>query len=187
MIPANCPNPPMATRSARLKPPRPRKPSPAGTATPALPDAQAAATQVMRVLPQVMDAMRRAMRSQLDGPLTVPQFRALNFIDREAGCSLGAVASFLGVTPATASAMVDRLVRAGHLRAEGDATDRRRTTLRLCPSGLAVLKRMRRQTRDDLAQALAGRSPTELQSLADGLQVLEAAFDHVGQPTPTTP
>ena len=34
-----------------------------------------AAAHLMVTLPRVMDAIRLAMRSQLDGPLSVPQFR----------------------------------------------------------------------------------------------------------------
>src|SRR5574337_907159 len=85
---------------------------------------QAAASQVMAVLPRVMDAMRRAMRAQLDGPLTVPQFRGLNFIDLRPGSSVSDLAGFLGVSLATASAMVDRLARAGHVQTQGSRDDR---------------------------------------------------------------
>ncbi len=139
-------------------------------------DAQAAASQVMATLPRVMDAMRMAMRSQIDGPLSVPQFRGLNFIDHHPGSSVSALAGFLGVTLATASAIAQRLVRAGYLQAQGSATDRRRIELKLCSAGKAVLERMRRQTRADLALALQGRSAQELSALLLGLQVLDAAF-----------
>jgi len=43
---------------------------------------------------------------------------------------------------------------------------------------------MHRQTGDGLARALAGRSPPELQSLHEGLRVLEAAFDRVEKSPP---
>jgi len=148
-----------------------------GAAAPAEPpDARAAAVRVMQVLPRVMDAIRLAMRSQLDGPLTVPQFRGLNFIDRHPGSSVSALAAFLGVTLATASAMADRLVRAGHLQSQGSASDRRRAELSLRDSGKAVLERMRAQTRDDLARVLSLRTAPELAALVDGLAVLDSAF-----------
>ena len=142
----------------------------------AAPDAGSAAALVMLTLPRVMDAMRLAMRSQIDGPLSVPQFRGLNFIDRHPGGSVSALAGFLGVTLATASAMADRLVKAGHLHASDSLTDRRRSELQISADGKAVLERMRRQTRADLARALQGRSPQELAALVQGLQVLDAAF-----------
>lgn len=143
-------------------------------AQPATPDF--AAAQVMLILPQVMDAVRLAMRAQIDGPLSVPQFRGLNFVDRQPGSSVSALAGFLGVTLATASAMADRLVKAGYLRACGSTTDRRRSELHLCTDGKAVLERMRCRTEADLARSLLGRSPQELTALVHGLQVLDAAF-----------
>ena len=130
----------------------------------------------MAVLPRVMDAMRHAMRLQIDGPLSVPQFRGLNFVDRHAGASVSALAAFLGVTLATASAMADRLVKAGYLHAQGSLTDRRRSELHLSADGKAVLERMRLQTCNDLARSLQARSPDELAALLVGLQVLDVAF-----------
>ena len=146
------------------------------------PDAASAAAHVMVILPRVMDAMRLAMRSQIDGPLSVPQFRGLNFIDRQPGSSVSALAGFLGVTLATASAMADRLVRAGYLQSQGSATDRRRTELQLSAAGKAVLERMRAQTQADLAHSLQDRSAPELAVLVRGLQVLEAAFARADVP-----
>ena len=152
-------------------------PTAAPTAAPAIhPAAALAAAEVMAVLPGVMDAMRQVMRAQLHGPLTVPQFRGLNFIDHHPGSSVSALAGFLGVTLATASAMAHRLVRAGHLQAQGSLADRRRTELHLCASGKALLERMRQQTCADLACALQGRSAPELSLLVAGLQVLAQAF-----------
>ena len=145
----------------------------------ASPDAKSAAAQVMAVLPGVMDAMRQVMRAQIDGPLTVPQFRGLNFIDHHPGSSVSALAGFLGVTLATASAMADRLVRAGHLQSQGSATDRRRTELHLCASGKAVLDRMRHQTQADMARSLLACTPQQLTALVDGLAVLALAFPRI--------
>lgn len=156
--------------------------APGALARPA--EARAAAQQVLRVLPRAMDAMRLAMRAKLDGPLTVPQFRALNYVDRHPGASVSALAAMLGVKLATASAMVDRLVRAGHLQSRGSAADRRRSELRLCDAGKAVLERIRSQTLADLAGSLQGRSSAELQALVAGLAVLDLAFTAGPPPAP---
>ena len=115
-----------------------------------------------------------AERIQDDIELYVGQ--VLNFIDHHPGSSVSALAGFLGVTLATASAMAHRLVRAGHLQAQGSLADRRRTELHLCASGKALLDRMRQQTCADLACALQGRSAPELSLLVAGLQVLAQAF-----------
>ena len=153
--------------------------APAVRPAPAPPDAASAAAQVMAVLPGVMDAMRHVMRAQLDSPLTVPQFRGLNFIDHHPGSSVSALAGFLGVTLATASAMADRLVRAGYLHSQGSTTDRRRTELQLCASGKAVLDRMRLQTQTALAGSLQACTPQQLSALVDGLAVLALAFPRI--------
>lgn len=173
----------------RLPAKSPTSPAPADATAPE-PGVNAglAAAQVMATLPRVMDAIRQAMRSQIDGPLSVPQFRGLNFIDRAPGSSVSALAGFLGVTLATASAMADRLVKAGYLQANGSLTDRRRSELQISADGKSVLERMRRQTRADLAQALQGRSPQELAALVQGLQVLDAAFAPLNRaPIPRRP
>ena len=149
---------------------------PSVATSPARPDATSAAAQVMVILPRVMQAMRLAMRAQIDTPMSVPQFRGLNFIDRHPGSSISELAGFLGVTLATASAIAQRLVRAGYVQAQASTTDRRRNELLLCATGKAVLERMRTQTQADLAQALVGHSATDLAALVQGLQVLDTAF-----------
>lgn len=149
---------------------RPRK------TTPPLPRAEDSAAEVLDVVPAVMDALRNAMRHHVGEQLSVPQFRCLNFIAKQPGASVSAVAGFLGVTLPTASTMVDRLVRAGAVRPDTDATDRRRLRLRLTDAGLTQLAHIRRGARTELAQVLAARSADELNTLRAGLAVLRDVF-----------
>ena len=138
--------------------------------------ASACAAEVLEVLPGVMNAVRMGMRGQLQAGLSVPQFRCLNFIQINPGTSVGEVAGFLGVTMATASAMVDRLARAGYALPGVSAQDRRRSVLNISPAGEALLARIRQGAGRDLAAALGGRSAAELQSVIDGLAVLRSVF-----------
>jgi DNA-binding MarR family transcriptional regulator len=137
---------------------------------------EACAAEVLDVLPAVMNALRSGMRARIGEGLTVPQFRCLAFVERSAGASITEVAGFLGVSLATASALVDRLVRGGYVLAGTAAEDRRRSRLHLSGSGRALLKRMRRGAQRELASALATRSSAELASLMNGLAVLRATF-----------
>ena len=166
-------------------PPSPIADSPQPAARPAarrdVPQPQDCAAEVLDVIPAVMDAMRGAMRRHVGDPLSVPQFRCLNFIAREPGGSLGAVAEFLGVTLPTASAMVDRLVRAGAVAPGTAVQDRRRAQLHITELGQAHLQQIRRSARDDLARTLAGCGADELQALRAGLAVLRSTF----QPDPS--
>nr|WP_315427346.1 MarR family transcriptional regulator [uncultured Albidiferax sp.] len=130
----------------------------------------------MEVVPAVMDAIRRAMRRGAGDQLSVPQFRCLNFVARQPDCSIGEIASFLGVTMPTASAMADRLVRAGLVQPQAGATDRRRSQLQATPAGQAQLAQIQQRAQADLELALATCTPRELQSLHTGLALLGRTF-----------
>lgn len=134
------------------------------------------AADVLEVLPGAMDAIRLGMRSQLSNRLSVPQFRCLNFIDHSAGCSVGEVASFLGVTMPTASAMVDRLARAGHVHMASHASDRRRAVLTISENGKSLLEQVREDARRELAARLATRPTEELRAISAGLEALKRAL-----------
>ncbi len=134
------------------------------------------AAMVMDVVPAVMDTIRSAMRLSAGANLSVPQFRCLNFIAREPGCAVGEVAAFLGVTMPTASAMVDRLVRADLVVPQTSTHDRRRSQLQATPSGLAQLEEIQMGAQGHLEEILSACSPQELQTLQAGLAVLGQAF-----------
>jgi DNA-binding MarR family transcriptional regulator len=140
--------------------------------------AEGCAAEVLEVMPAVMDAMRGAMRRQVREQLSVPQFRCLNFITQRPGSSVSAVAAFLGVTLPTASAMVDRLVRAGAVAPTTAAADRRRSELHVTPAGRQQIEHIRSGARVEFAQALAACSSSELQALHLGMAVLRRTFQN---------
>ncbi|WP_394790428.1 MarR family winged helix-turn-helix transcriptional regulator [Rhodoferax sp.] len=131
---------------------------------------------VMEVIPTVMDAIRQSMRHSAGDHLSVPQFRCLNFIERQPGCSIGDVAGFLGVTMPTASAMADRLVRAGLVLPQTASDDRRRSQLQPTDSGRAQLAQIQQGAQGDLEEALATCTRKELQTLQAGLAILRRTF-----------
>jgi DNA-binding MarR family transcriptional regulator len=134
------------------------------------------AADVLEAMPAVMDAMRAAMRHQLGEPLSVPQFRCLNYIARWPGCSISAVAAFLGVTLPTASAMVDRLVRAGAVAPRIAQADRRRSELHATAAGLSQVRQIEVGALAEFAHALADYSPRELQTVREAMSILQKAF-----------
>jgi DNA-binding MarR family transcriptional regulator len=140
--------------------------------------AEGCAAEVLEVMPAVMDAMRGAMRRQVGEQLSVPQFRCLNFITQRPGSSVSAVAAFLGVTLPTASAMVDRLVRAGSVQPTTAVADRRRSELHVTPAGREQIEHMRSGARVEFARALAACTPAELQALHQGMAVLRRTFQN---------
>ncbi len=151
---------------------------PRDTAVAVPPDPLQGAGLILDVMPAVMDSLRAAMRRQLGQTLSVPQFRCLRFIADNAACSVSEVAAFLGVTLATASAMVERLVRAGYVVSEVAADDSRRSDLHGTRTGRSLMGRIRGGARTELAGALADCSPEELGDLLAGMAVLQRRFAH---------
>src|SRR5262245_48432935 len=120
--------------------------------------ARECARDVMEAVPLVMRVIRAEMRLRSGRFASVPQLRALGLIRRRPGASLSAVATHLGVTPATASALVDRLVRRRFLRRGAHPRERRRISLSLTRGGSRHLSEARAATRRRL-EAMLGSVP----------------------------
>jgi DNA-binding MarR family transcriptional regulator len=138
------------------------------------------ARQILEVVPRAMDLLRCEMRKEAAEDLSVPQFRVLAFLDRMPGASLSSVADFIGVANATASSMVDRLVRRGLVLREGDPDERRRIMLELTGEGSALLEAARARTRSRVAERLAALSASDLVGLSKGLEILRRSLDASG-------
>jgi len=136
----------------------------------------ACARAVMETIPMVMRFIRREMRRHSVSLLSVPQFRALAFLHRNAGACLFHVADHLGVTRPTASVIVDRLVRRGLLARAEDPRERRRIALTLTPKGTRLLDEARSATRAWMAGVLAPLSRRTLGRIEEGVSLLELAF-----------
>ena len=135
------------------------------------------ARKILETVPQAMQFLRWEMRAEAVEGLSVPQFRMLAFLGRSPGSSLSKAADFVGVADATASAMVERLVRRGLVLREGDPKERRRVMLKLTEEGSTLLDRARIRTRTSVAKCLAVLSNSELACLAEGLDLLRRVLD----------
>jgi DNA-binding MarR family transcriptional regulator len=137
--------------------------------------ADGCAGQLLEIVPLIMRAVRNIHTEQaLD--LTVPQFRALLFVQRHRGASLSETSEFLGLTLPSSSKLVDQLVKRRFLDRENDPEDRRRMVLRLTARGNALLKNAHSAVRARLAEILKGLSPAELATLHDTLGLLQRSF-----------
>ena len=142
---------------------------------------EACARQILEVVPQAMWLVRREMREVAGRGLSVPQLRVLAFLNRSPGASLSAVADLDGVADATASAMVERLVRRGLVIRQADPQERRRVKLSLTQEGAALLEGARAHARGSVAERLRGFTDEELKALADGLRLLRELLDPAKQ------
>lgn len=142
-------------------------------------DLERCAQAVMDAVPPVMRFIRAEMRRHGSPALSVPQFRTLNYLRRHAGASLSEVADHLGVTNATASNMVDRLVKGGLVDRVAASDERRRSVLTLTEAGADLLRVARSATRSQLAAALARLSAEEIDLVSRSMLLLESVFREV--------
>lgn len=139
------------------------------------PHAQAvdrAAALVLEGIPQLMRWIRAGTRAETAPALSVPQVRALLLLLRAPGSSVSAVAEHQGVGLASASAMIDRLVRQGYVDRTTDPTERRRVRLTLTDSGTQRLRIVAAGSRRAMAHVLRDRSESELELIGRAMELL---------------
>lgn len=134
------------------------------------------ATEVMETIPLVMQCLRSQMRSHNSPDLSVPQFRALAFLDRHPGASLSAMAEHLGVTRATASAIAERLVQRNLVDRRERPEERRHIVLKLTHAGSEYLQQVRNTSRAEIAKLFASLSAKQRQRIVEGLSMLSEAI-----------
>jgi DNA-binding MarR family transcriptional regulator len=130
----------------------------------------------MEAVPLVMRVIRAEMRVSGGRFASVPQLRALGLVHRHPGASLTDVATHLGVTPATASVLVDRLVRRGLLHRDAHPHERRRIRLSLTRTGSRHLRQVRAATRRRLEAILTAVPARDRAAISAGVLVLRHAF-----------
>ena len=131
------------------------------------------ADRLLEVVPRTMRRIREEMRARAARGLTVPQLRALLYLRRHPGAGLSVVAEHLGMSPPAASALVERLVRAGHLERATHPDERRRIQLRLTRRGLSHVTSAHEAARAWLTRELGQLDARDLARLGAALEVLD--------------
>lgn len=133
---------------------------------------------ILEVAPAIMRTIRAEMRDHRTTDLSVPQFRALAFIDSHAGPSLSDVAGHIGLTLPSMSKIVDGLVARKLITRETDTNDRRRITLALTARGLTLLQAAHAATQACLAEMLQSLSASDRATVSDAMETLRPIFAH---------
>jgi DNA-binding MarR family transcriptional regulator len=134
------------------------------------------AREILETVPAVMRMIRTEMRSCRAPGLSVPQFRGLVFVNRNAGVSLSEVAEYIGLTLPSTSKLVDGLVKRGLLAREESAADRRKITLALTPEGCRVLDEAIGCTQQTLTDRLNRLDEAERVTLLQAMQILNQSM-----------
>lgn len=129
-----------------------------------------------RILGQVEGAFRellpRAHQELLDLDLTAPQLKVVLLLYLNGSARMSELAASLGVTLATASGIVDRLVDRDILERENSREDRRVVVCRLSEKGQQLTDRLYTSGRERARQLLMGLDREKLSRIDEALASL---------------
>jgi DNA-binding MarR family transcriptional regulator len=145
------------------------------------PTVRECAEEVLAVVPSVWRTFRGEMRAHRPDEFSLPQFRALIFLNRHAGASVSAVAGHVGLALSSTSQLVDGLMKRGYVARDTAASDRRRAALSLTAEGRAILEQARTHARARIEAQLARLTDDERRAVTAAMAALARAFD------PTSP
>jgi DNA-binding MarR family transcriptional regulator len=135
------------------------------------------AARVMETIPLLMRFIRSEMRTHSADSLSIPQLRSLAFLNRNPGASLSEVAEHLGVTCATASTTIDRLVQRHLVQRTDNPQERRRVALNLTKEGKSLLEQSQAKTRAHIAEIIEILTPEQISHIEEGLSLLKHVFE----------
>ena len=131
---------------------------------------------LMDTAPQIVQAIRVEMRRGRGSDITIPQFRAMRFIQKNPDSSSSHLAEHLGLTLPSVSKLVDGLVNQKFITRKESTTDRRKLTLLLTQIGTSIVDSARAAARANLAQKLKDLSDKDLETISKAMQLLHPIF-----------
>ena len=136
------------------------------------------ARDLMETAPQIVQSIRVEMRRGRGGELSIPQFRALRFVQRNPEVSLSDLADYLGLTLPSVSKLVDGLVKQTLILRQESKVDRRKMTLALTEAGETIINNARAQAQANLARTLASLPEEDLLEIHHSFELLNHLFNH---------
>jgi len=141
-----------------------------------LPSSDECAHIVFDVVPQVMQKLRAEMRKRRGPEISVLQLRALNFLRRNPGATLSAVAEYVGLTLPSMSSQVSGLVARNLIDRSISSEDRRFVTLNLTEQGRTLMETARQGTQESLAKTISALSAEERGVVVEAMNLLARVF-----------
>jgi DNA-binding MarR family transcriptional regulator len=107
--------------------------------------------------------------------LDLPSFRALAFVERNAGCTMGAFATGTALAPSSATRLCDRMVEQDWLIRQNRPDNRRQVELSLSSTGRKLVRAALSARRAELSRVVAHLPRDRQRLLTDLLPELVAA------------
>lgn len=132
--------------------------------------------ELMDTAPQIIQAIRVEMRRGRGSDISIPQFRAMRFIQVHPDSSLSHLAEHLGLTLPSVSKLVDGLVKQKLITRRESTADRRKLTLVLTQAGADIVDSARATAQANLAQKIKHLSDDDLKTISQAMQLLRPIF-----------
>lgn len=129
--------------------------------------------QTLELLPRIVKLVFASLAELADeAGYTISQMKAMHFLSRHEPCPVGALAELIGVSPATVSEQIDRMVEAGLAERTINPHDRRQVLVSLTPSAREWMRRVNERRRSQVEAAFEQLEPSERQAFVKGLAAL---------------
>lgn len=133
---------------------------------------------VDRILQGISDIFREVLplahKELLEMDLTAPQLKVVLLLYLYGPTRMSELAGSLGVTLATATGIMDRLVERGLVTRENQPNDRRVVMCRLSENGLEMTDRLWKTSREKARQLLSAMELSRLQLIDEALGTMIA-------------
>jgi DNA-binding MarR family transcriptional regulator len=134
------------------------------------------AKAIERILTRVEGVFREllpvAHQELLDLDLTTPQLKVVLLLYLNGPARMSSLAGSLGVTLATATGIIDRLVEKDFVVRENNKDDRRVVTCTLSAKGHKLTDRLYISARERARQLLEGLQPSQIKLIDDAIKSL---------------
>ena len=128
---------------------------------------------------RVLVAVAARSLSDVAEEVTLTQYRTLIVLASRGPQNLAGLAKAVGVTPATATRMCDRLVKKELIARSAEPDDRRHVHLALTKRGLALVSKVTRRRRREIESIVKAIAPGEQAILVQALSRFAAAAGEV--------
>ena len=122
---------------------------------------------------EVSSLLRQALRLTVDGPISIPEMRGLEFFVTNSDARQKDLAEYWGITNASTSAFISKMEKRGFIERSRDPNDKRASVLKVTPQGHEVIAQMRAATAKASAPFFAGLTGDEKKQLSQILDRLD--------------
>ena len=120
------------------------------------------ANKVIELFPQIIRGFKQYENNYLTrGEITLPQFWALDYLDRNGKSKMNNLAQHLKISPSATTGLMDRLIAQGLVVRKADFHDRRIVWIELTAKGRGIIKSITKQKTETLIKVFGKISPKD--------------------------